>query len=500
MEEKEESYFLGAMILIEKKDHFEVVDGQQRLTTLTILFCVLRDLYLQEDPKIKNIIKSLIDQEYRLKLITQLNYQNQFEDQILIGVKFPKIELSKKDLEKNKFINAALIFKEKLSQLKRSQISGFVSYLLDKVIMISIVCTKQHFAIKLFQVLNNRGLDLENTDLIKSHLYGKLMKIRDRQKFMATWGQIETISKQEHVDEPLENLFTFYEYYLLVKNPKSTLFEELKKTKEFDQDSNKIIIHFKEFVDDFSKIMQVGSSLIHSLKYIPNQVFWKVILTTAKRENFKDFERLCKELIRMYYSYWIAGYTTSKIKQLSFNIIGLLKKKRSLAEIKKTINDKIRDDGVINRITDNLCGEAYGEAWTKPLLTLIEYNQTDDSKITYIEMDRKLHLDHILPDKWAKINYWKRNWDKEKASIWLNKLGNLTLLSGKKNIAASNGSFREKKKIYKGKGLDGTTPFLISQKIRDNKDWREKEVKKRQHWLIKQTKNLLDLKIKKAPL
>ena len=97
MKSNDESYFLGPMILIRTNDgYFEVVDGQQRLTTLMILFCVLRDLYLKDDNRILNAIKSLVDQKYRLRLITQSHYQNQFEQEILDGIKLPQNKLTKK--------------------------------------------------------------------------------------------------------------------------------------------------------------------------------------------------------------------------------------------------------------------------------------------------------------------------------------------------------------------------------------------------------------------
>jgi uncharacterized protein with ParB-like and HNH nuclease domain len=501
MEANDESYFLGPLILIDKKGYFEVVDGQQRLTTLTILFCVLRDLHLKNNNRIINAIRSLADQQYRLRLITQDYYQNQFEHQILDSVEFPESLPSKKELEKNKFINAALIFREKLSRINTKELSPFVDYIMTKVIMISITCTKQSFAIKLFQVLNTRGLDLENADLIKSHLYGTLNEGQVQRQFMATWAEVENISKE--IDEPMENLFTFYEYYLLASNPKRSLFEELKA--KFEKDANKAIFLFKQFVNEFSEVWKSNkrlSRLLYSFKYLPNQVFWKAILTTARYGKFGDFEGLCRELRKMFYSYWIAGYTTSKIKQLSFNIIGMLKDKeqKTLSEIKKVIENKMAADNVIKLMSDNICNDAYGDAWLKPLLILIEYEQTDNAKIVFIDTDRKLHIDHVLPEKWETKNYWRKHWTKEKVALWSNRIGNLTLLSGKKNIAASNGSFPDKRDIYNGKGRDEVaTAFLISQKISDPKviDWTEKEVKRRQSWLIRQTEKLLDIKIDK---
>jgi uncharacterized protein with ParB-like and HNH nuclease domain len=127
MKAGDKNYFLGPMILIRTPNGFEIVDGQQRLTTLTILFCVIRDLYLEKlkerdkelANRIKDSIKSLVDDKYRLRLITQLNYQNEFEQEILKGVNFSKVLRTQKEKRENSFLNAALIFKEKLEDLKK---------------------------------------------------------------------------------------------------------------------------------------------------------------------------------------------------------------------------------------------------------------------------------------------------------------------------------------------------------------------------------------------
>ena len=350
MESGDESYFLGPLILIRRKNWFEVVDGQQRLTTLTILFCVLRDLYESKLKKvdetltarIQDAIMSLGEKEPRLKLITHLNYQNKFVDEILNKVKFPDKELTYKEKKQEKFINAALIFRHKLEELKKNSgiesIKKFTNYLLKNVEIITITCLKQEYAIKLFQVLNTRGLDLSPADMIKSHLYGNLKGDKEKQLFIANWQDIETISKD--MDETITDLFTYYEYYLLAQNPKRSLYEEL--TDKFKgQNSNKIIYDFKKFVEFFKKINNLESKLIFSFRYLPNQVFWKAILTAAKMENFDKFDELCKELRKMYYYYWIAGYTTTKIKQLSFNIIASLKNSKKIKDIKQKIEKKM---------------------------------------------------------------------------------------------------------------------------------------------------------------
>jgi len=257
---------------------------------------------------------------------------------------------------------------------------------------------------------------------------------------------------------------------------------------------------FKKFVEFFNEIWQMESKLIFSFWYLPNQVFWKAILTTAKKEGFSDFEELCRMLRKLYYSYWIAGYTTSKIKQVSFNLIDSINKKKKMDEIKAEISKKLAEDNVFKRVKESLNDDVYGEAWLKPLLALIEYEQTDDSKIFFIELDRKLHADHILPEKWQQIEKWKEKWTEEQAKRWVHKIGNLTLLSGKKNIQASNNAFDEKRKIYKGKGIDGTVAFLITQKVIENSDWTENEVNERQKWMLGQVQRILEIDLSKNML
>src|SRR5207245_9952321 len=134
-QEQNASYFLGPVILTrssEDERYFEIIDGQQRLTTLTILFCVLRDQYFKNDNKIVNRIKSLEEDRYRLRLITQMHYQSQFEDEILNEVKIPNAK-SNKTLGGDKFLNAAWILAARLRGVADKQtIEMFLDFVLNR--------------------------------------------------------------------------------------------------------------------------------------------------------------------------------------------------------------------------------------------------------------------------------------------------------------------------------------------------------------------------------
>lgn len=159
-QEQNVSYFLGPVILTRSSEddrYYEIIDGQQRLTTLTILFCVLRDRYFQNENKILNRIKSLEEGRYRLRLITQMHYQSQFEDEILNGVKFPNAK--SKTLGQNKFLNTASILAGRLQQVADKQVvEKFLDFVLNRVIMITITCSSLSSAIRLFQGHQHSGI------------------------------------------------------------------------------------------------------------------------------------------------------------------------------------------------------------------------------------------------------------------------------------------------------------------------------------------------------
>lgn len=497
MEKGEQTYFLGATILTETGEgHYDVVDGQQRITTLMILFCVLRDLNLANNNVVCNAIKSLIDNKYRLRLITQSHNQGKFENEILEGVKFPKEHLTDKDREANLFINTALVFKERLEAIgEQTLIDKFVGYLMGQVVMIAIISSNQAFAIRLFQVLNARGLPLSSADLIKSYLYSKCDKEKLPQ-FKQDWIKIEQIStdlEKEGVGD-VETLLSYFSYYFLVANPQESVFAELTGHKDFKNEApEKISYELAAFAEALRKVVNMESRTIYPMWYLPHRIYWGTILATAIHKGYRDFEPLALELRRLYYGYWVAGYTVTKVKQLSFNIIGWVKSGEPFQNIRQRIAEKMEQDEVGRYMREALNKNAHGERWAKALLILLEYYSVDDSKPVYINYwDNKLHVEHVLPMAWSSNPAWTKVWDESSANHWVNKLGNLTLLTGKKNIAASNDSFEKKKITYK-KAHGGLTAFEITKEIAALPQWTEREVKERQQQLRKEVLDLLRL-------
>lgn len=522
-----DNYFLGSVITAKNSDesgYIDVVDGQQRLTTLMILFCVLRDNY--EDINIDDngnpftvdidAIKaaiSLNNRNKRLKLFTHLNHQSDFLKTILEDGATSTIESVTKTQLKNdqepvyKFRNTAIIFKEKLASLDSEARGKFVNYLFNRVQLIRIDCSNRDFAIKLFQVLNDRGIDLTAADLIKSYLIGLLnSRYKDdkellknyEQNFIADWHSMEEIMKNSDLN--LSELFTMYEYYLLANNPKKSLTEELQELFK-KEDPNKVVANLKDFASLYDeKIVNTNSKIIYSLRYIRWGMYWKTITMTAFTEKYKYVDELLRELRRFYYLSWIAGKTLSQIKQTSFNVIKAIKDNKHINYIKKIFENKLEKDKIIVLVKENLKSrEIDEETWIKPLLLLIEYELTDNSVPHFIKIEKDIQLEHILPKKYEQYKEWGYITDKV-AGIWLRSVANLTLLSGKKNVEAANSPFQIKMEVYSSGKEKNTTSFRVSQHILDdykngkfNKKWDEVALKDRWQWFIENFERVLNI-------
>lgn len=580
----DENYFLGSIILTPAKGGFDVVDGQQRLTTLMILFCVIRDLYpklnetadITVDPEEITIVDinnsiSYNNQRNRLRLFTHINNQNDFENEIIKGVKWP-VKFTKSEKSTRRYLNTAICFKENIEEFTKgdpNRIIPFINYLFNRVRLITINCSSQSFAIKLFQVLNTRGMDLAPADLIKSFLYGNIVNFekdpklveKERDKLMQEWNKIEL--RLENTDDSITDLFNVYLYFVSHTNPRKTLYEELQPFLK-NQVPTEFIFEFKNFVDHYLEVYNKKDYSTYSFFYLQHQLYWKPILAGAKHINFFEQDHLKEKLSRFYYLYWIGGYTSPKIKQISFNILKWIKGEVDFAESSKDnelsrfvqttgltshllgtslqkvsdntytlklspsdtrlmaaidfkLEEKLKSDGVFDKVKVNLSENCYNEGWLKPLLIRLEYKQWQSS-IDYIPLERNLHIEHIMPVS-REYKYWQDLFTKDEHEAFLMKIENLTLLTGDRNISASNRPFNasdpvcnqqekdmlfdadfqkhvDKLLIYYGKGIDGVSKFLITQHISENYiTWTKKEMEERKKWLFKEIETLLKISL-----
>ena len=235
---KEENYFCGSLVLVNEpqSNRFDIIDGQQRTTTFTIIACVFRDLYLSElKNRAKDYINNSIQDKYdknkrKLKFLTDVKYQNDFEQTVLIKINFKDTKNIEKDIKNNKYLQNAHYLKdfiiEKIYE-NNININDFVIWFYENIVLTVITCPSQDSAIQIFNVLNDRGMPLSSIDILKSSLMQKIQdNNEDRNTFKTVWGDIN--SELKFNDFNIEDMLTTYRYYKISTNQKSRLESHLQ--------------------------------------------------------------------------------------------------------------------------------------------------------------------------------------------------------------------------------------------------------------------------------
>ncbi|WRG21935.1 HNH endonuclease family protein [Helicobacter pylori] len=258
----------------------------------------------------------------------------------------------------------------------------------------------------------------------------------------------------------------------------------------------------------------------HLLSYKDDD-YLHVILCASILHHYsdQDIEALKELLVKFYYQDWVAGQTKSTRSQTCCNIIIALKEKKSVRYIASIVVKKYLDDkNITQRFKENLqdnnlytkfyfAGKSVKKnSWLKPILILVEYSMSDDPCPKCIQMDKNLHIEHILPQKPEPSSQWVKDFSEEERGLYTHSLANLTLLGGKKNAEASNKDFKEKKEIYMGntvklgkdkRGRERTfkvmTCYKMTIDVAQYTEWTPKSLEKRKEELIKRIESVLAL-------
>ncbi|GAA9180947.1 DUF262 domain-containing protein [Helicobacter pylori] len=491
---KESDYFCGSLVLIaigiDSKTNattYDVVDGQQRLSTFILLAKVLVTLYdkdLNENCKISRdfLEKSLGDTEgeKRKRLIFDtigLNAKKDFQDALDF---FDDLDASKGEGSKsndpskgkNSYLKNAICLKNYLEKKEIADINDFIRWLYFKVIFIKTTCSNISMALRIFSVLNARGLPLHAIDVFKVELLKKLAKEHEQEEFVSRWNALRQKCSENESKFPkrkenkreknaAEILFSWYLTYL---NPVTSVKSMEERLADLFERLNKPPLEYLKGVEDFYNaycwVLEMQDRHAHLLSYLASD-FWRVILCTSllHRYSESEIEALKELLVKFYYQNWVAEQKEPK-KQTSCNIIKALKEKKSVEDIASIVKEYLNGNKITQNFREKLKDDHLYEkhkkssknSWLKPILILVEYFMSDDDRPKRIQTN-DFHVEHILPQKPTLSSQWAKDFSEEEREHYTHSLANLTLLGGKKNTKASNLDFKDKKKIYMGEEI-----------------------------------------------
>lgn len=462
-------YFVGNLILAVSNNKYEynVVDGQQRLITLWLLIKMcsivfpemtrLKRLLVIQDwedeemhPRIKSNVFESSDQE-EISYLSNIDVQT-IENRLLRVVnskgKIVEIKCSSK-LE----YNALQMYQWIKFRKDRNEddAKGFVKFLLESVYLLPIELYEDNIemasakALKIFETLNDRGLNLEDADIFKEKLYRRSIVSHQDKDFIYSWTSLKRSC--DHLNIDIDELFKYYYHIIRGKNDIVSNEQSLRDFFVSNSLSPLDTRDYREILNDLSLILNVlgylsfnqyndseVSAWIQLVLNYTNQYPKIALVTYLYKNNFDKTDSLMKflrSLVRYCYS---KGATTT----IKYEIYNIISKIMHGEEINDYIDPKMELDDMPN----------YGRL--KNSFILLEYYLNHPKGLEYFTVDHILTYrdGDLLPDgkKFALYDDLSES------------LGNLILLDIPKLYA----DYEKKKKYYSSSHLEEVHKVFIS--------------------------------------
>lgn len=495
--DSEAPYFLGSIVLIKEEGNAksEVVDGQQRLTTLTMLLCILRDI--SSDDKLDVFIRQAGNEfkgtEDRFRLSARQRDRSFFEENIQrmhsLNTFLQLDPVAFSDSQTNMFENVRYL-RQELLKLNDGERRKLAEYVVRKSFLVVVSASDGDSARRIFSVMNNRGLDLSATDVLKAIVLDAISDSQIQDEYAVKWEGIE----EELGRDNFRNLFAHIRMIYRKDKLRGTLENEFQTYVLGDLNSEKAI----EFVDDelepYADAYEIVSgasyestenaekvnALLRHLNRLDNFDWIPPAITYFRREQGQTDKLLAftRSLERLAYGLFIRRANINERIERYVKVISAIEKGEGLFEDGSPL--QLSSDEK-TEILERLDGDIYSQVRLRTPLLLRLDSVVAEEGASY--QHPVVSIEHVLPQNPPEDSQWVK-WfpDEEDRKWWTHRLANLVLLSRRKNSRASNYEFERKKSEYFQK--HGTTTFALTTKVVDQYEWTPTVLERRQLELL----------------
>ncbi len=491
--DNQDSHFLGSMVFIQKSDNsLDVVDGQQRLATVSLLLAAIRDGFAAaKDAARAQHVEThyLCSRDLKTMEAVPKLALNEMDNDLYWQIidskkKYPDlapISKNKEVIESNRLIaHAYLAFydftkKGSTNFTNISYLSTLVEVITDNISCIQVITNNEDSAYVLFETLNDRGIDLTLSDMLKNFLFSKAGKRIEEAK--SQWTQIVALIGQEHMK-------TFIRHEWMSKNGQTREKELYKKIKTEVRSNPKAIEYISNLRtsaniydairnpdhDLWSPFGVKCQQLLEEILILGPIQCYPLILSTYLA-NHKELQKILEWVVSLTVRYSIiCAKGTGNLETAYAKASSTMRKTPAqMKDVKESLLNIWPND-------EEFKSSFKEKTLTTPriikyLLSKLETTIVGDPSL--VPNPETLSVEHVLPKrpgpKWPspmrKNEYLKEN---------INKLGNLTILTEPMNRDCESNEFVFKKTIYRD------SKFMITQKLCSVSDWTQEEIDKRQ--------------------
>lgn len=517
-ESDEEQYFLGSIVLVKEEDKplAEVIDGQQRLTTLTILFAVIASKMseikrskfseyiiepgndfegLEAKPRV-HIRKR--DNEFFKKYIQEMDFKGLFELN-------PDIQ----DTEaKSNIINNAKCFLNRIDDKFNSEeeIVQFGAYLVKRCFLVAVSTPTRQAAFRIFSVMNNRGMSLLATDIIKADIIGAIRESYHTE-YNNKWEEMEVEVGRNGFNDLFGHIRMIFAKIKAKKALQDEFYDVVFPNRNGRDISEKEAINFIDnILSPYSEAYRVITNseytsttgadnvndILRWLNRIDNSDWVPVAMRyyVKHKENPTILDKFFRRLERL------AAYMRATSWDVTHRIERFAK---VLSEIETAADDSF---GSAIELTQNEI-ESFLETLNSNMYTMVSKKRNylilrldsfvSDRSASYVS--KILTIEHVLPQTVNAGSQWAEWWsDEEVRKQWVHKISNLLPLARRTNSQAQNYDFDMKKEKY-FRGKAGVSAYALTTQVLTYQEWTPEVVKQRQVDLIEIYKKNWDLYI-----
>ncbi|MEI7307555.1 DUF262 domain-containing protein [Pectobacterium carotovorum] len=467
--DENEEYFLGSIVTYKNdKGKSEVIDGQQRLTTLMLILRAFYDKFENMQDTNSKLTRERIEKciwktdtfgtadKNSLKIDSEVATDND-KDEFLELLRTGTV----KQGSKSQYVLNYQFFQRKIDTFLQNFPSYFAylpARILGNCILLPIEAESQDTALRIFSTLNDRGLPLSDADIFKAQFYKHYGSLGNKDEFIAEWKNLEEITNSVFkpiAGTPMDELFTRYMYFLRAKEGnKSSTTEALRKFYERNKykylrqpntlDEIKSLALFWKSVSDQEKPRFSEDVLkrLYVLNFAPNGM-WQHITSVYFLQKKSDdgvledtgFCTFLDKITAFIFTYAITNPGVNALRTPVYDEMVNLVKGDDITFSKYKFNKAQARTSFDNYVFTNQRNA------TRSMITWYAYTHPMQQLISLSDI---YHLEHIYPKKRQEIESGL----KIEGSI--DSLGNKILLESGINIRASDYRFEDKKKIYSG--------------------------------------------------
>ena len=516
--ETEEGYFLGSIVLIQKESEAkaDVIDGQQRLTTLTILLSALASLL--EEEKFKNNICAHIlepgnellnlkskprltlretDKEFFSYYVQELH----FEELGKLGDKCPELDKnpSRINIKKNSQLFLQKI--EKNLHNNPDNIKKFAIFLVNQCFLVAVCTPNQDSACRVFSVLNSRGLDLQTTDIIKADIIDKLVTDEEQDEYSKRWEKMENDLGRDDFDY----LFTCVRMiYAKEKRKKSDLKEfrhhVIRKGCDDEVNPQALISELEPYAIALATVLAKNYEAVSHAEEVNTYLRWLSeighsdwipvairFLFLSRNENVPEYvKRFFNRLERLAaYMHICALNVNNRIKRYN-DVIKELDGEYSFGSPVQAVELTDEEKG---KMRETLNGNIYNLTPQRRKYLILRLNSfVSDGAVSYYDHS-KATIEHVLPQTVHDNTEWAKLWpDEQLREEWVHRIANLVPLIKSRNSKARNFDFAIKDSAYFS-GEENVTSYAltyqISKELEGDKQCTLEYLKNRQDRMLK---------------